>query len=109
MSANGLLSFENPYENYALCGTLPCAPEALIAPIWIDLDFRASGVTYFRSSQDPVILSQIAKAIADVNPALNDYHPRQAIIFTWFEARSHFDDVCSLLLLYIVPSAFLHC
>ena len=50
---------------------------------------------FYRTSQDPVILSQIADAIADVNPALSDYQPTQAVVVTWFEARSHFDDVCS--------------
>ena len=81
-----------------LCGSLPCAPEAIIAPIWTDLDFRGSGVMFYRTSQDPKILGQIASSIADVNPALSDYHPTLAVIVTWFEARSHFDDVCSTYL-----------
>ena len=76
-----------------LCGALPCAPEAIIAPIWTDLDFRGSGVMFYRTSQDPVILSEIAGSIADVNPILSSYQPTQAVIVTWFEARSHFDDV----------------
>lgn len=94
LSTNCLLSFENAYPTYMLCGSLPCAPEAIIAPIWTDLDFRGSGVMFYRTSQDPVILSEIASAIADVNPVLSNYLPMQAVIVTWFEARSHFDDVC---------------
>lgn len=95
------MSLDDPYKRYILCGPLPCAHVPLIAPIWTDLDFRARGAMFYRTSQDPAILNQIARSIAEVNPVLSDYRPTQAVIVTWFEALSHYDDVsiCLLLLL----------
>ena len=95
MSTNGILSFVKPYSTYMICDYLPCAPETLIAPIWTDLDFRASGVMFYRAARDPVTLGQIVSAISDTNPVLSDYRPTRAVVFTWFEAREHFDDVIS--------------
>ncbi len=93
ISTNGILSFENSYPTFSLCSPMPCAPEVIIAPVWTDLDFRESGVMFYRSSKDSVILGQIASTIAEVNPGLSDYQPTEAVVFTWFEARAHFDDV----------------
>ena len=106
MSTNGLLSFRTPFDNFRLCGSLPCAATILIAPIWTDLDFRTAGFTFFRATQDPATLDSIANAIANVNPLLSDYRPRQAIVFTWFESRSHFDDVCMYLNHYNIEWSF---
>ena len=64
-------------------------PVAMIAPLWVDVHFVASGAIYYRVSYEPDTLDQVVKIIADLNPALSDYQPALAVIVTWFDPRLH--------------------
>lgn len=86
------MSFEESFDQSTGC-LLPCADVPIIAPIWIDLDFASNGLLYYRSSQDPATLKQVADMIAQENPGLSDYQPTLAVIVTWFEASPVFSPV----------------
>ncbi len=89
------MSFEEPFDQSTGC-LLPCADVPVIAPIWIDLDFKSNGLLYYRVSQDPATLQQVASMIAQENPRLSGYQPTLAVIVTWFEASPVFSSVWSI-------------
>ena len=83
------MSFEESYPESDGC-PFPCADVPIIAPLWIDFDFESAGLLYYRVTQDPSTLKQVADMIAQENPGLCDYQPRLAVIVTWFEATPIF-------------------
>ena len=60
-----------------------------MAPLWVDIEFITSGAIYFRVTRAPDTLYRVVKMITDLNPALSDYRPTQAVIVTWFKPRLH--------------------
>lgn len=87
-STNGVVSFREPFTSY-MPETLPRISMflPLLAVLWTDFDFSASGSVYHRQADDPETLSQVRTMITDVNPGLSDYQPTLAVLITWFEAK----------------------
>ena len=83
------MSFDGPFNMADSCRFLPCSTDVpIIAPIWIDLDFRRFGLLYYRVSQDSATLERVRDMIVQQNPAtLSAYQPTLAVIVTWFEAQ----------------------
>ena len=93
------MSFDGPFNMEDACPFLPCSTDVpVIAPIWIDLDFRRFGLLYYRVSQDSATLERVRDMIVQQNPAtLSAYQPTLAVIVTWFEARPGFTTVREIL------------
>ena len=91
MSSNGFISLqqENDRLTYEPFPFPITAPVAMIAPLWADLQFVTSGAVYYRVTYKPDTLDQVVEIITDLNPALSNYQPAQAMIVTWFEPRLH--------------------
>ena len=92
MSSNGFISLGQPYTEHLT--HIPRAfpinePVPVIAPLWVDLELITSGAIYSRVTHNPDTLNQVVEMVTDLNPALSDYHPTQALIVTWFEPRLH--------------------
>jgi hypothetical protein len=89
-STNGVLSFGETFIDFTSTA-LPQVTAAvpLVAPLWRDFDFSASGSIYYRQANDSETLNRVRRMITDVNPGLNAYQPTLAVVVTWFEARLH--------------------
>ena len=99
VSTNGYLSFEAPPEvhHHALFNSILIP---LIAPFWSDFDFRISGTVYYRTSQDSMLLSEIAEAVVSSNPEFDGFQPTSCVVVTWSQASlfsevSHHIMVCT--------------
>ena len=91
MSTNGFISLLIAHEHFTyLPFPFPITtPIALIAPLWVDLQFITLGAIYSRVTYDPDTLNQVVRMLTDLNPALSDYQPELAVIVTWFKPRLH--------------------
>ena len=66
-----------------MSGSGPTPP--IVAPFWADLRYNGGqGGTFFRVTDDMDFLSEIVNTMAEVNPEVAEFLPREAVIVTWF-------------------------
>lgn len=82
ISTNGFISFESP-PSVLRISSFSVSPVPVIAPLWSDFDFREAGFVYYRTSQDEVLLNQVAGKISKRKPEFSGYHPTLCVIVTW--------------------------
>ena len=107
VSTNGILSLGQEYSSH-----IPSTPNIpIIAPLWVDLDFRSGGTIYYRITDDLSTLNLIGERIRDGNEELRDYTPTQAVVVTWFKSpafNNNISMVCYWLISYIKLDLHIH-
>ena len=115
VSSNGLISARERYTQFVpspFTREFSAFPHAIIAPLWADFDSRDQGSIYYRVTNDSEVLDQIVDTISNLNPDLNSYTPKQALIATWEDIipYSALDDILvSWIPLLLRQFSFLHC
>ncbi len=86
VSTNGLLSFRSAFSSFEVESFTPSFSsflDPIVAPAWIDLNPRASGSVFYRSTDDPLILNRIVGMITSIDSNFSSYQPTLAFIATW--------------------------
>lgn len=89
VSTNGLILFSDPSGSLTNVRALPTCNLPLVAALWEDFDFRASGSMFFRTAtnkSDATLLDSVASKISQMNPDLSGFRPTLVVVVTWFEA-----------------------
>ena len=94
MSTNGLISFENSFDGFAVQNfsrTFTAFQHSIVAPGWIDLNPGKSGSVFSRISTNSTSpdLTGAARLIADSNSNLTSFQPKLVVIVTWDRVALH--------------------
>lgn len=52
----------------------------MIAPVWVDIDYRAGGELYYRVTRNSSVLSELEEIVGS---SLDGYSPLLAVVVTW--------------------------
>ncbi len=88
ISTNGLILFGHADEFKSHAVTIfprlgsPFLP--LVAPFWVDLNFRDYGTVFYRMTDDSSILDAVTSRL---HSAYSEFTPTLAVVVTWFQSR----------------------
>ena len=105
MSSNGIISFRNPFDEFAdrnMGIEFPTITfrHSVIAPLWIDLNPTVSGSINYTTSREPDVLNRTSLLLADGNPELCDFQPTLVVIVTWDKVPLHTNNSIIVCILY---------
>ena len=81
-----MLSFRAPYSSFSplrFNSAFTDFANPIIAPLWTELIFTASGTLTYRSTMDASTLNATVEMLASRNSELHDFQPLMAFIATW--------------------------
>ena len=95
ISTNGLILFDydDQFKSHAINFMFPRlgAPFIpIIAPLWVDLNFRDYGTIFYRVTRDESILNVIPSSL---HPDYLEFRPTLAVVVTWFQSKLLRNDV----------------
>lgn len=61
----------------------------VIAPLYTNVDVRASGAVYYRESQEPHILERATNTVKKAFSYAQDFEAKSALIVTWEDVGYH--------------------
>lgn len=83
VNADGAISFGGPLSNGGPTDLAPPRGIGLVAPFWGDVDTGSTGNVFYRSSQDPVLLEQVAGIVTTSFQHISDPPLNSLFIVTW--------------------------
>lgn len=61
----------------------------IIAPLYSNVDVRASGAVYYRETEDSVVLDRATRTVRGAFSKAKDFTARSALVVTWEDVGYH--------------------
>ena len=93
VSANGIISFNDPFTS-VIPSPFPLSNDTeLIAPYWAHADIFSAGTVFYRETNDSDILSSTNTAVRFFFPEFSNFSATTVFIVTWEEIGYAFGGV----------------
>ena len=83
VSANGVISFNDPFTSVFPLPFPLSSDDELIAPYWAHADITSAGTVFYRETDNSTLLSSTTIVIGSVFPQFSDFFPTTLFIATW--------------------------
>ena len=102
VSANGIISFNDPFTSVVPSPFPLSSDDELIAPYWAHADINSAGTVFYRETNDSDILSRGNSEVRFFFPQFSSFSATTGFIVTWEEIGYAFggDERVSFLCAY---------
>ena len=102
VSANGIISFNDPFTSIVPSLFPLSSDDELIAPYWAHADIFSAGAVFYRETNDSDILSVANFHVESFFPEFSSFSATTVFIVTWEEIGYAFEGVDKVRLYVII-------